>query len=261
VHVSGGGASGVFDSHDWQLKVNVAKFSARLVPRLLKDLTPAELTEVVGTLYHEARHADQDVLVIRSLLDQKKTPAQIRASTRIKADVIKAVKATTYAAPLDADQKAHAGRMFDVMYGAHRQFLEFLMQHLDAYEVLDALSRPGSTFSAAAPLMKALATWHPRVLHPKVTQLAAMKSPTPVEQALTVRLTRLDTAYDDLLVSWKKVAAAKKPDPVNLGDTRDAAGEARDAFGDVYVNLEGELDAIRVEGEIKTAFAARLAKP
>jgi len=259
--VSGKGPSGVFDSRAWQIKVNVSKFSSRLVPKILKDLTPAELTEVVGTLYHEARHADQDVLVVRTLLDQRKTPKQVVAATGIHKDVVKKVSGTKFAAAVDPDQKVQAGLMFDVMYGTHRQFLDFLMKHPDTLDVLEALAAPRSTFSAAAPLVKALTTWHPSVLVPKVNKLKALTSPTPVEAALAKRLEDLEVAYSDLLSSWKRVAAAKTPDPVDVADTRDAARSAKDAFGDVYQNLESEADAARVEARIKTAFAARLAKP
>ena len=144
----------------------------------------AEVTDVVGTLYHESRHTDQDVLIIRTLLDQKKTPAQIFAATKIRKDVIKAVNATKYADALDPDQIAHAGRMFDVMYGAHKEFLEFLMHHSAAFDGLSALAEPNSTLAPAAPHIKTLATWQSGVLQPKLKQMTAMKSPTPVEAAL-----------------------------------------------------------------------------
>lgn len=259
--VSGAGASGFFDSKAWKVQVNVSKFSSRTTPKTLKDLTVAEVTEVVGTLYHESRHTDQDVLIIRVQLDQKKTVEQIFADTKIRKDVIKAVSAAKYTDPLDADQIAHARRMFDVMYGAHKEFLEFLMRNSAAFEGLDTLAAPTSKLSAAAAHIKTFATWQSAVLQPKLKQMKAMKNPTPVETALLQRLQMVDTSLTDLMAGWKKVAGAKNPIQADVDDVRDLAADARDAIFDAYVKLEGEQDAIRVEGEIKAAFTPKVAKP
>jgi hypothetical protein len=258
---SGAGASGVFDSKAWKVQVNVSKFSSRTTAKTLKDLTVDEVTEVVGTLYHESRHTDQDVLIIRVLLDQKKTVDQIFADTKIRRDVIKAVSAAKYSDPLDADQKAHAGRMFDVMYGAHKELLEFLMRNSAAFEGLGTLAEPESKLSAAAAHIKTFATWQSAVLQPKLKQMKAMKSPTPVETALLQRLQLVDTSLTGLMAGWKKIGGVKTPLEDDVDDVRDLAAKAQKAIFDAYVNLEGEQDAMRVEGEIKTKFTSKVAKP
>jgi hypothetical protein len=251
---SNAGAAGIFDSQAWKVMVNEAKFSTRKSAKVLKDLTLAEVTEVVGTLYHESRHTDQDVLIIRVLLDQKKTPAQIFSATKIRKDVIKAVAGTKYTQALDPDQIAHAGRMFDVMYGAHKQLLDFLIHHSDAFDALDALAAATSTLAPDVPHIKTFATWQSGVLQPKLKQMTAMKSPTPVEAALLPRLQSVDSELTALMAAWKKVASAKKPAASDLDDVRQSAGDTRDAITDAYVNLEGEADAFRVEGAVKAAF-------
>ncbi len=258
-----GGAIGVFNSTTWKVEVNVAKFTSRpgVTPKLVKDLTVDEITEVIGTLYHESRHTDQDVLVIRSLLDQGKKPAQIFASTQIRKDVIKAVATTRYAAPLDAAQTAQAGRMFDVMYGTHKQVLQFLVDHSDAYDGLEKLSKDGSNLAAAAPHIATFATWQPRTLQPKITALSALTSPTQVEKDLLARLQTLDKALTDLRGAFTKATGTRKPKPDDVDDTRLLAEDARAALQEAYVNLESEADAFRVEGQVKTAFGAKLAKP
>ncbi len=259
--VSDAGAAGLFDSGVWKVKVNVSKFSSSTTAKRLKDLTEAEVTDVVGTLYHESRHTDQDVLIIRTLLDQKKTVDQIFADTKIRKDVIKAVSASKYGDPLDADQIAHAKRMFDVMYGAHKEFLEFLMRHSDAFEGLVTLAAPGSKLSAAAAHLKTFDTWQSAVLQPKLKQMSAAKNLTPAETALRQRLQAVDTSLTKLVADWKKVTGTKHPTPVETGDLRELAADARDAITEAYVKLEGEQDAFRVEGEVKAAFASKVAKP
>lgn len=259
--VTSGGASGVFDSEIWKVKVNVSKFSARKPPKKLRDLNPAEVTEIVGTLYHESRHADQDVVIIRSLLDQKQTPKQIHAATKIRRDVIDAVKAKKYAVPLDADQVAHAGRMFDVMYGTHKELLTFLVQHSAAFAGLDALSAQGSSLTAAAPHVRTFTTWHTRVLQPKLTRMAAATNLTTVEKAILQRLQSVDTELTAFLTAWKKVAGKSRPAASDVDDVRVLAGDARDAVNEAYAHLEGEVDAFRVEAKVKGAFSAKIATP
>ena len=259
--VSGAGALGSFDSKAWKVNVNVAKFSKNPKAKTLKDITLDEVTEVIGTLYHESRHTDQDVLIIRVLLDQKKTVDQIFAATKMRKDVIDAVKATTYKDPLDPDEIAHAGRMFDVMYGAHKEFLEFLMKHQVAVEALATLAAPTSKISAATKHIKVFSTWQSGVLQPKVKQMAAAKNLSAVESALMQRLQQIDTELTALLQAWKKVAGAKQPAAADLDAVREHAGDAHGEVIATYTSLEGESDAFRVEGEIKTAFGQKVAKP
>ncbi|GIG22985.1 hypothetical protein Cch01nite_37090 [Cellulomonas chitinilytica] len=260
--VTGDGALGEFNSKTWLVEVNVSKFSKRpgVTPTLVKHLTDDEVTEVVGTLYHESRHTDQDLLVIRSLLDQKKSPAQIVATTTIRKDVVDAIKATRFTTKLDPAQVAHAGRMFDVMYGAHREFLTFLMAHADAYEALGKLAETGSTLSPAAPHIPTFARWQPAVVQPKIKKLAAIKKPTQVEKDLLAGYRAVDKGLTALLGDWK-TAAKKSPTPDEVDNVRVSAEDTRKAMQAVYENLESEADAFRVEGLVKTAFGTKLAKP
>lgn len=256
------GASGMFDSKAWKVRVNVAKFSGRGTPKVLKDLTPDEVADVIGTLYHESRHTDQDVLIIRTMLDQKKTVGQIFSATGIRKDVIKAISTTTFADPLDADQIAHAGRMFDVMYGAHKELLEFLMLHSAAFDGLTALAEPASKLSAAATHLKTFGSWQTAVLQPKLKQLGKLSKPTPVETALLQRLQTIDTTVTALRAGWTKTTGAKKkPSQAESDSVRQLASDAKDAVADAYVNLEGEKDAFRVEGEIASAFSQQVPTP
>lgn len=261
--VSGDGALGEFNSKTWVVEVNVAKFTKRpgVTPTLVKDLTVDELTEVVGTLYHESRHTDQDLLVIRSLLDQKQTPAQIFATTKIRKDVIAAIRATKFTTKLDPDQVAHAGRMFDVMYGAHKELLTFLTAHADAYEALGKLAEPTSTLAPAARHIPTFATWQPGVVRPKIKKLTASKKQTQVEKDLLDRFTAIDKGLTGLLADWKKATAKKKPTADDLDDVRVSAEDTRKALQDAYMNLESEADAFRVEEQVKTSFGTKVAKP
>lgn len=260
--VSDGGAAGTFDSEIWKVKINTARFTASgTVPVVLDDLSPKELTEVVGTLYHESRHADQDVVIIRSLLDKGRTPAQVHAATKMPIAVVDAVKRTTYAAPLDPDQVAHAERMFDVMYGAHKELLELLVRDSAAFGGLDELAQRGSVLADGAPHVAVFTSWQSGVLQPKLKRMAATKSPTPLEKALRPRLQAIDGAISALAAAWGKLTRAKRPSAADGAAVRTQAGKVRDAVFSTYKSLEGEVDAFRVEAKVKAAFGKKIAKP
>lgn len=258
---SGSGPDGVFSSADWRVQVNTSAFSAqKSPPKELRLLTDAELTAAAGTLYHEARHADQDVVIIRNLLAQKKTVGQVVAATGIRRKAVEAVASTTYAAPLDADQAARADRMYDVMYGANKQLLTLLMTHRSLFAGLGALATPGSRLSDGARHVTTLATWQSTALTPALARLAASKNLTAAQADLHRRLQAVDAEITALLFVWK-AARAKKPAPSAVDDVRVAAADTRDALNEAYRSLESEADAFRVEGLVSTALTQKLVKP
>lgn len=258
---SGSGPDGVFSSTDWRVLVNTSAFSAQKTPpKEIRLLTDAEVTAAAGTLYHEARHADQDVVIIRNLLAQKQTVDQVVAATGIRRKTVQAVRSTTYAAPLDADQRAHAERMYDVMYGPNNQLLRLLMAHGKLVAGLGALAGPGSRLSDGKRHVTTLATWQSTTLTPTLARLAASTNLTAAQKDLHTRLRSVDAEITALLVVWK-AAHVKKPAPTAADDVRVAAGDTRDALNEAYRSLEGEADAFRVEGLVATALEQKLPKP
>ena len=170
------GAAGLLDSRLWIIKVDIAKFSADGRAKQVGDLTLEEVTDAIGTLYHEARHADQDVVIIRQLLDAKVPHSDVVARTNIRGDVVYDVKRTKFKAPLDADEVAHATRMFDVMYGAHNQLLAFLLDNTPAFDGITALAGVNSDLAAATPHVTTMLRWQASVLQAKVDTMKKAKS-------------------------------------------------------------------------------------
>ncbi len=250
------GVAGIFDSEKWVVTVDVSKFSHDGAATTVGDLSPAEVTDVVGTLYHEARHADQDVLIIRRLLDARQKVPDIITSTKIKADIVRAVAGTTYADPLDAEEIAHAERMFDVMYGAHKQLLQFLIGNTTAFDGLGTLKLAGSDLAAADPHVTVFFNWQSAILAPKVDAMTkAAKSLTPTEKGLLADLRKVNTAIVALAAGWAAVPDKTKPRAKAASVVRRQAGAVEGAVATAYKHLEGEKDAFRVEGEVKAAFA------
>ena len=250
------GAAGLFNSGLWIITVDITKFSANGKAKLVGDLTLEEATDAIGTLYHEARHADQDVLIIRQLLDAKVPARDVVARTSIRGDVVYDVKHTKYTDALDADEIAHAKRMFDVMYGAHNQLMAFLLPNTPAFEGIANLAEANSDLAVAAPHVTTFLRWQSSVLQQKVDAMKKARGLTATEQGLLKDLDELNMALGDLGASWQAITNKRKPPPDAAATVREDAEAVRAAMATAYVHLEGEIDAFRVEAEVKAAFGA-----
>ncbi len=250
------GVSGMADSEHWVVKIDPDAFSARGVTiAKLADLTLDEVQEVVGTLYHESRHIDQDVLLLRVLLDQKKPEKQIGQETKIPAPIVKAVKATKFKTPLDQVQVEHATRMFAVMYGEHNELLTFLMKNSKSVDGVLELKNASNAddLKKAAPHVKKLAEWVKNILEPKVKKLASGNKGS-LEAQLEQDLGELNQVTPPLLAAFAIASKLKNPTDADLQDLRDRATDWEKKLQAAYRNLEGEKDAFRVEELVKNTF-------
>ena len=101
------GTRGAFDSGEWKFKLDGLQFQ----PGKLHDLR-----DTTATIYHEARHAEQDFRVGQLLARQGKNAAQITAITGLNADVAK--KAVEAKGDITAMQALIAQGWFDSLHGA-----------------------------------------------------------------------------------------------------------------------------------------------
>jgi hypothetical protein len=101
------GTRGAFSSGDWKLKLDRLQFQ----PGKFHDLR-----DTTATIYHEARHAEQDFRVGQLLARQGKSAEQITAITGLNADVAK--KAVDAKGDITAMQALIAQGWFDSLHGA-----------------------------------------------------------------------------------------------------------------------------------------------
>lgn len=257
------GVSGLFDQQKWVVEIDPKAFSQNKVTTVA-DLTLEEVREIVGTLYHESRHTDQDVLTIRVLLDQKKPVKDIVQETKIPERIVNAVKRTKFKTPPDEAQVAHATRMFAVMYGAHKELLTFLMENPQLVAGMQSLvgASNAGDLKSAAPHVEKLTKWAKNVLEPKVKKLAAGKKLGPLEAQLKQDLGELNRVTAPLLTAFATAFKMKNPTGAALKDVQDRTQEWLDKLDVAYKNLEGEKDAFGVEELVKKAFETEAtAKP
>jgi uncharacterized protein DUF4157 len=251
------GASGQFDSEKWIVSIDPDAFSDRQVTITeLKDLTLDEVQNVVGTLYHESRHTDQDVLNIRVLLDQKKAVKDIVQETKIPARIVDAVKATKFKTAPDKAQVAHATRMIAVMYGEHKELLAFLMKNTQVIGGIQALATASDAgaLKSAAPHVQELAEWKKNVLEPKVKKLEAEKKGGRLEAQLKRDLGALNRVTARLLAAFAAAVKIKNPTDAGLKGLQQRTDEWLTKLDAAYKNLEGEKDAFAIEESVKKAF-------
>ena len=146
---------------------------------------------------------------------------------------------------MNASQKVHAERMYDVMYGAHNQLLTFLMANTGALDAMEKLAEPGSDFAAAAPHVTAFTGWQSSVLQPKVDAMRKSPNLSPTHQRLFNDLDELNTDLLDLADAWRAVADKQRPSGTPAADVRSAAKGVHEQGTTAYQNLEGEDDAFR----------------
>jgi hypothetical protein len=250
------GGLGEFNSKQWVIKINIAKFG-KATAKTLNDLTAAQVEEAVGTIYHEARHADQNVLVLRSLLAKKMSVDEIVKATSIPKHVVESVRTTKFADKLDASRLKRAARMFTDMYGEHNQLLTFLVNHSPAVAGIEALAKSGSSLPAAGPHVKVFADWHTKVLVPKIATLGSKKKRTAVEDGILTDLRKIDVAANEFFTEWNVTSVAKAPLPDDVEFLREKAAALESSVGTAYHNLESEKDAFTVEAPVKSAFGAK----
>jgi hypothetical protein len=250
-------AKGSFDSKQWIVFVNPRQFSATNPDaKKLSDLTGTELADVVGTLYHESRHTDQDVLIVRTLLEQKKDPAQINTETEINLDAVKAIKAATFANPIDATERTHAQAMIEVMYGKHNELLKFVMDQGDVHSGVTDLKfvKTVDDLIDGEEHVKALGEWQSNTLAPEIADLQATAKPSDSEKRLLADLTQVTKTITALRTAFDKANAKTKPSAADFRAVKAAAKSYETKLLAAYHNLEGEKDAFRVEGEVQKAF-------
>lgn len=74
------GLNGSFTHRTWKLEINSAALNA--------NMTPDQIRDTMATLYHEARHAEQNFMVLRLLAGTGRSAAEIRSETSLPTPVI-----------------------------------------------------------------------------------------------------------------------------------------------------------------------------
>jgi hypothetical protein len=257
---------GEFKQEPWKILINPNKFSDRPNVKTLGDLHEDELTNVVGTFYHEARHADQDFLVARMLAGKGDTVAQIHAKTKIPTKIAKkAVDKKLTNASVDRDQIPGAKILFDTMYGEHKELVEFVVELSGDIQSLQSLARAAAKTAdknalhavevKSSNLVTKLQRWS-TVFDKKLDVLGKKQQKTALDQQMFNDVTNINKQVKMVITEWKAIRK-----PLVKDDSEDFAQTLEDFLTElepVYRRLENEKDAFSVEETVKNKLKPKL---
>ena len=270
---------GEFKQDSWELIVDPAKFDTQNTgAKELGQLSVDDVINATGTVYHEARHADQDFLVARMLAGKNKTPAEIHKATvtpgrkGIPLEVAKkAVGQKLINNKSNEGQIDEAETLFAAMYGEHKALLHFVIKHGakignviemigEIAELDDANKAVGKGFltktvAATRSLVAALNKWSKGVAQPEIKRLDKKAQKSPLDTQMLNDLTNINTHLDTVSKEWQGIT---KPDVDNILDFGVKFEEFYKVFVAAYQNIPSEKDAFAVEGMVKSRMEGSL---
>ena len=117
-----GGVSGQFDHTTWTILADPERFSKRDGVSTVGALTRDEVANIVNTIYHEARHAEQDFLIAQRRVGQGEDAQTIATALRIPLQVAE----QAVGQPLTGDTAANKVREADAEVWERFMFGKYL---------------------------------------------------------------------------------------------------------------------------------------
>ena len=219
---------GAFDFGNWRLIINLNLWSAKAGARKLSDLSIDEAAAAAGTVYHEARHAEQHFRVARMDAGRSKQKSAADISAEIK-------KARSYPAPVadaaagdaltdtavNAAQLGEAREWETMIHGRHARYRSMVNRWLLEAR---AARRPFETMHpmrldvTTGKLAVFLDAWesHPdraKLVKAHAKNVAALPKQTPGDKVVLAQLRALQTALTNLFAAWKEIKANANAGP------------------------------------------------
>ena len=256
------GHDGEFDQKRWHMLINPDNFSQNTTPQVVKDLTKDEIQSVVGTLYHEARHADQDFLVARMLAGKGHNAPEIAAKMNIPVTIAdEAIPQKLVKSSANKDQVAHAETMFEVMYGDYKEVLQFIknfgarLQEVSLQAQTVTVATLSSDVQAIDDLLTDLGKWSQATLQLEIDKLNKKSQKSALDKNILTELKKIDSHITTISAMRKKITQPSVKNIQKLG------GGINKFFLDAfkaYQNLESEADAFRVEKTVQQQFKTKI---
>jgi hypothetical protein len=276
-----------FDWTDWKIRMNIARWSKKLGAKATKlsDLTMEEAADAAGSVYHEARHAEQHFRMARMLAgESKSTKAEDKADEIQKALGFKdrSVAMAAAGSPLamsaaNADLLTEAHDWEAITHGFHLPYRNvvngWLNETLALQGSIRAMEQKPMTVASIEPtITSTLEGWRKSTTRAKF--LAAhlkstnqRKPKTPGDAVVITHLKAIDAAMDALEKEWKKIKGKWDKDGLNTR-LQNVIGFKTPLFAlyqalhDAYEAQTHETDAFATGNAVSAQFkAAAAAKP
>jgi hypothetical protein len=256
------GDSGVFSrsAATFAIKVNAAGFSKRTgLSSAISDLTQAEVGEVVDTLYHEARHAEQILRIAQMQAGQGKLASQIATALSIPpAAAAEAVKT-----PLDATKPENAtliseaeawGAFMGGKYETYKKEVANLRDEIAALQTALDGSTTANVIANVGPKLTTIETRLTTFFDPKKEEIDALADKKPFDTEVSQRIDAIRQAFDNFKAEYGvQQADATK---ISISKLKSLRSKLHGARYDAYRAYEHEKDAWAVGGAAGTKFKA-----
>lgn len=211
-----------FDFGDWHLIINLNMWSANARASNLADLSIEEAAAAAGTIYHEARHAEQHFRIARTDAGRSKQTSAADISAEIR-------KARSYPKPVTdaaagnllAGTTANAALLDEarewepMMHGRHARYRSmvnrWLLEARAARQPFETM-HPMRLDVTMGKLAVFLDVWesHPdraKLVKAHAKTVATLSKPTAGDKVVLAQLRAIQTALTSLFAAWKEIKA------------------------------------------------------
>lgn len=209
------GPTGAFYKYDWSICFNETDLTENDTIQTVGALTQEQASSIAGTVYHEARHAEQTFRVARLMAGQGKDAAAIAAETYInETAAADAVKNPLMNTPETAEEFAEAQEWQKFMVGIHNEYkLRFNVFGDKAFEAWKLLTT--ATDADFANCKQHLTDYMQYVRDQQVPFVSSefgriidIADMTPNDQMIFDMLMKIDNVTHATLERWEKVQSA-----------------------------------------------------
>lgn len=217
-----------FDFGDWRLIINPTLWSAKAGASKLSDLTIDEAAAAAGSIYHEARHAEQHFRIARMDAGRSKHTATADISAEIR-------KVRSYPVPV-ADAAAgnflpgtaanvtllDEAREWEAMtHGRHARYrsivTRWMLEARAARQPFESM-HPMQLDLTANKLADFLDVWEnhsdrSKFVTAHAKTVAALPKRSPGDKLVLAQLSAIQTALTGVLTAWKAIKSNSKAGP------------------------------------------------
>ncbi len=242
------GDTGAFNRVSWVIKMNTSAFSTRGITKV-GDLNKDEVANIVDTIYHEARHAEQAFRIAQMKAKEGKTAQQIVTAMSIPALVAQAAANN----PLQGSDETKGWEAFMVgKYETYKGEVAALRDRIN--DMRDELSkgRTATKITRTDPKITTIKTHLEGFFTTEKAKIELIVHKDAADQSVLRHINEIKAAFDALKTEFDiQKADDTKGDIPKL---RALATTLHEARYNAYRDYEHEKDAWATGGAAGTAF-------
>jgi hypothetical protein len=238
----------------WVIAIDIRAFSKRNVTKV-GDLNQDEVAEIVNTIYHETRHAEQAFKVAQMKAKEGKNALEIETGMGIPASVAEAAAKK----PMEGTTETRGWEAFTTgRYARYKVEIQKMDDEVDQVSI--GFTRP-STPTVIAKLDKYLFEMNERLQKfflPQKKEIEKLKHKDQFDKAVLKHIKEIEQSFEDLIIEWVlQKEDTHEPKVFNFPRLRELADMLHNASYPAYRDMEHEKDAWAVGDKAAATFKER----